>query len=295
MCSEPKLGRIPILIFFLFMGGSLHASKHSMVYNPILVDSMLKEKMSDTIIAEIHTISDVFSIAENSAMDVQSLKKEQELSSLYVVTVIILLLIVVLKFSYNNFFQSGILSLANEKIFLLHFRGKKFSKAPALIFLFLIRTSVPTLILQYGIYYKTGNKEVIAMSYFLMIFAFFVIFSLVRIAAESLVQSLAGQSKVFNPYFTQHLLITSWLWLPSVLLILLLHVNKVDISVRWYTVLVLAPVVLASLFSTLRALFIWGSVWRDYLLYFFAYLCTFKILPYFIAAKWLMDNWGFLT
>lgn len=282
---------ILLLISSLFVSGSLHASDNRLDYNPLVVDSVLQQKVTDTVLDKIHTQSDVFSIAEQYVMDVQSLKKKQELSSLYVVSVVMLLLIVVLKFSYNNFFQSGILSLANEKIFLLHFRGKKFSHIPALLVLIFIRISVPALILQYGFYYYTGNKDLIAMKYFLMLFSFLMLFTLVRMAAESLVQTLAGQAKVFNPYITQHLIITTWLWLPAVLLVLILYVNQIDVSVLWYSVIVTAPIILASMYSMLRALFIWGSVWRDYLLYFFAYLCTFKILPYLLAAKWLMDNW----
>jgi hypothetical protein len=280
------------LLFVIFLASSrMNASDIMLDFNPMVVDSVLNEKVTDTILSDIKTSADVFAIADNSVMDVQSLKKQQELSSLYVVSVIILLLIVVLKFSYNNFFQSGILSLANEKIFLLHFRGKKFSELPALIILLLIRISVPALILQYGFYYYTGNKDWISMKYFLLLFSFTAVFSLFKMVAESLVQMLAGQSKIFSPYFTQHLIITSWLWLPSVLLVLILYVNQIDISIQWYAGIVSAPLILSLLYSALRALFIWGSVWREYLLYFFAYLCTFKILPYLIAAKWLIDNW----
>jgi hypothetical protein len=291
MCSKPKCIVILLFIFSLFISVGLHAADLTMDYNPLVVDSVLRDKVNDTILSEISASSDVFTISENAVMDVQSLRKKQDLSSLYVVSVIILLLIVVLKFKYNNFFQSGILSLANEKIFLLHFRGKKFSHVPALLILLSIRIAVPSLILQYGFYYCTGNKELISTKYFLMLFLLIGAFSLVKMASESLVQSLAGQSKVFTPYITQHLVITSWLWLPSILLVLILYVNQLDVSVQGYAAIVSLPVILASLYSMLRALFIWGSIWRDYLLYFFAYLCTFKILPYLIAAKWLMDNW----
>jgi hypothetical protein len=51
------------------------------------------------------------------------------------------------------------------------------------------------------------------------------------------------------------------------------------------------PITIISVFSTIRSLMLWNGAWKHYLIYFFIYLCTFKIIPYLIIAKFASIFW----
>jgi hypothetical protein len=285
--------RVAIVAVLLFINIDVLYGQ-TIEYNPGLVDSLLMEHVSDTVAASIQSVSDVASADPNVTLDIQSLKPQPSTPSVYIVSTILLFIIIILKFFFNNFFQSSLLSLPNEKVFMLHFRGNKFSEVVPLVLMFFVKLSVLSILLQYTTLFFLKDQAYVSMKYFLLILTLVTLFYGLRFMIESVTHLMMGSSKLFKPYYVQHQIISTWLWLPSVLLVIILYSNAETMSGRTFLIISITPIIIATLFSFLRSMIIWSVVWRDFLLYFFVYFCTFKILPYLVVAKWVSDNWQIL-
>ena len=280
-----------ILLLFTNIDAS-HAQ--TIEYNPALVDSLLVQNVTDTVASSILSASDVSETGPTVTLDIQSLRPQPSTPSVYIVSTMLLFIIIILKFFFNNFFQSSLLSLPNEKVFMLHFRGNKFSDVIPLVLMYIIKLSVLSIFFQYAALFFLKDPELVSMKYFVVILALLAVFYGLRYLVESFTHLMMGSSKLFKPYYVQHQIISTWLWLPSILLVIILYSNAENMSGKSFLIITLIPIVLASLFSLLRSLIIWSVVWRDFLLYFFVYFCTFKIFPYLVVAKWVSDNWQIL-
>lgn len=177
---------------------------------------------------------------------------------------------------------------------MLHFRGNKFSEVIPLVLMYVIKLSVLSIFLQYTALFFLKDDAFVSMKYFLLILTLLTLFYGLRFLIESVTHFMMGSSKMFKSYYVQHQIISTWLWLPSILLVIILYSNVATMSGKSFFIITITPIIIASLFSFLRSLIIWSVVWRDFLLYFFVYFCTFKILPYLVVAKWVSDNWQIL-
>jgi hypothetical protein len=281
----PKL----LLVVFLTISSAVNATDRE--FNPAFVDSILMaQEQVDIQSGHFNKIQGT-TVAASKVWDLQTVNPPTHFASIYLVVLAILLLFVVLKFFYRNFFEAGLLGLPNDKVFLLHHRGNKFTDSFPWIAFFFLRLILIATAIQYGVYYFTGKQEAAGLTYFGIWMAVVAAFYLLRFAAEWMVQSVVGLSKQFKVYYMQHLLITGWLWLPAIGIILILFVNIDRISVPLYAGIVAGILILVGLFSLLRSLLLWSSELRSHLVYFFIYFCTFKILPYALALKWISDKW----
>jgi len=260
-------------------------------FDPAFVDSiLLAQDIAILQAADFETIHSN-ALSESNVWDLQSVNPPIYLASIYAVVIAILLLFIVLKFFYRNFFEAGLLALPNDKVFLLHHRGNKFTDTFPWMAFFILRLMLIATAVQYGIYYATGKQETVGLDYFGLWLIVVACFYLLRLTAEWLVQSAMGLSKQFKVYYMQHLLITGWLWLPATALILIIFVNVEQTTLPIYLGIIATVFVLVGLFSLLRSLLLWSAEVRAHLVYFFIYFCTFKILPYALVLKWISDQW----
>jgi hypothetical protein len=278
-----------LLIVFLTASSALNATDRN--FDPGFVDSILMaQNQVDIQAGDILQIQST-AVTASKVWDLQAVNPPAYFASIYLVILVILLLFVVLKFFYRNFFEAGLLGLPNDKVFLLHHRGNKFTDNFPWLAFFFLRLILITIAIQYGVYFFTGKPEAAGLTYFGIWMVVVASFYLLRFAAEWMVQSAMGLSKQFKVYYMQHLLITGWLWLPAIGIILILFVNIDRISMPLYAGIVAGLFITVGLFSLLRSLLLWSSELRSHLVYFFIYFCTFKILPYALALKWISDKW----
>lgn len=260
-------------------------------FNPIFVDTFLINNSEEASLKAITKKNDVTTISTKPLWDVQQLKETTHLTSLVLITPIILLLLIILKFIFSNFFQSSLLGLFNEKVFQLQYRNKKFSEFFPLVFIFFIRNSTIVLILQFLLSAILKSNQYLSLKTFLFLFLVTNIFFAVKLIAEYFVQNAVQSGSVFRIYFTQHYLITLWLSLPFLALILVMYLNSIELTMNFITLIFGVPIIILSVFSTIRSLMLWNGAWKQYLIYFFIYLCTFKIIPYLIIAKFASAFW----
>lgn len=278
-----------MLVAVLTMGASVNATDR--VFDPVVVDSVLLAQDQIGLLSDDFREIQSTTVSKTKVWDLQTVNPPKHLASIYVAVLLVLSLFAVLKFFYRNFFEAGLLGLPNDKVFLLHHRGNKFTDNFPWIAFFSLRLILIAIAIQYGVYYFTGKQEAVGLTYFGIWLAVVAAFYLLRFAAEWMVQSFMGLSKQFKVYYMQHLLITGWLWLPALGIILILFVNIDRMSIPVYGGIVAGVFILVGIFSLIRSLLLWSSELRSHLVYFFIYFCTFKILPYALAVKWISDKW----
>lgn len=260
-------------------------------YNPVFVDTFLIQNSQEATLQEITQKNDVSSISSNPLWDVQQLKEKTHLTSLVLITPILIFLLIILKFVFHNFFQSSLLGLFNDKTFQLQYRNKKFSEILPLILIFILRNSTIVLILQFLLSVILKRNQYLSIKTFLFLFLIANVFFAFKLVAEYFVQNVIQSGSIFRVYFTQHYLISLWLTLPFLALILIMYLNSIELTMNLVLLFFMIPFAIISLFSTIRSLMLWNGAWKQYFIYFFIYLCTFKILPYLIIAKFASAIW----
>lgn len=260
-------------------------------YSPEFVDSfMVQQTLPDYVEGLTGGLSQE-KIFKDQAWDVQQLRTTPSTPSIILLLPIIFLIIIVLKFLFTGFFKSSFSGIVNLNVFLLHYRNKKFSEQLPVFLLFTLRNIVIVLICQYlaSIYFQ--QQSYFNWKHFAIGFLVISVFYILVYLMEYFVFNMIGIADMFRVYFTQYFIITTWVWTPLVLLILLLHLNNIQLDMNIILLLIVLPVFLSALIAVIRSILLWNGMWRDNLIYFFMYLCTFKIIPYLILTKLLDKYW----
>ncbi len=273
------------------LGAFQHISAQENNYNPIFVDTFLIQNSQEASIQAIAKKNEAANISSKPIWDIQKLKERNHVASMVVIIPIILLLLIILKFIFANFFKSSMLGLFNRKVFEFQYSNKKFSEILPLILIFLIRNATFVLILQFILSLILKRTQLLNLQTFLFLLVITNIFFTIKVIAEFIIQNILGSGSYFRMYFTQHYLLTLWLSLPILALILIMYLNSIELTMSWILAILLIPISVIALFSTIRSLMLWNGAWKHYLIYFFIYLCTFKIIPYLIIVKFASIFW----
>lgn len=260
-------------------------------YSPEFVDTFLIQNTQDVQMSQItENVSDS-KLTTQPVWDVQNLKVGHSTPAVILMLPVIVLLIIIIKFLFKSFYSSSLSAIVNGKVFQLHYRNKKFSDIIPVFFLFILRNIVMVIICQYLIFMALKNNAYLSLRYFLTGFLMISVFYTILYAAEFFVQSVIGVGNNYRMYFTQYYLITAWCWLPLVGVILVLYLNGIHLSLDLLGLFLIIPVLISAFLAIIRSIMLWNGAWRDNLIYFFIYLCTFKIIPYLIIVKFIKDFW----
>lgn len=278
-----------LMVLVIFGMNMLNAQE--IEYSPEFVDSFMIQQTLPEYVEGLTGGLSQEKIFKDPSWDVQQLRTVPSMPSIILLLPIILLIIIALKFLFTGFFKSSFSGIVNLNVFQLHYRNKKFSEQLPVLLLFILRNVVIVLICQYlaTLYYHQEfyfNWKHFAIGFVVISFFYMLVYLM-----EYFVFNMIGIADMFRVYFTQYFIITTWVWTPLILLILLLHLNNIQLDMNIILLLIVLPVFLSSLIAIFRSILLWNGMWRDNLIYFFMYLCTFKIIPYLILTKLLDKYW----
>lgn len=259
--------------------------------NPTYVDSLYKTAPESQVLDSAATGLSVFRLPDSIKWDVQQLNRSTHIHAVYFATLLILLLFVIIKLGYQEFFFSSLSSLPNGKVFQLYFRSKKFSSVIPLFIFFLIRVVILSIVAVQIVYILTGNDHYTKIQFLFMWTGIISGFYFLRYIIEYVVTEVIGVGSVFKQYLTEYTIITGWVWLPILILSILAGSNSFEYTPRLFFILLGLILVLGSTFAHIRSIEISTLRNISFLIHFFIYFCTFKILPYLILVKWLSKNW----
>lgn len=278
-----------IVLFALFNAYCLQAQE--VVYSPEFVDTFMIQNTQAEYVEGLSNQLSQNTINADGNWDVQHLKKQVSTPSIVLLLPIIILIIIIQKFLFTGFFKSTFSGIVNMNVFQLHYRNKKFSEQIPLILLFILRNIAVVLICQYLAYLYFDQSKYLNWNHFLVGFLVINIFYISVYLLEYFVFNMVGVGDMFRVYITQYFTITTWVWIPLVLLALLLYLNNIQLDINVILLLVVFPALLSAIFAIIRSILLWNGMWRDKLIYFFMYLCTFKIIPYLILTKIIEQFW----
>lgn len=266
-------------------------SAQDVEYNPEFVDSFMIQNTQPVYVEGMaHQLSQNTIFSED-VYDVQQLKAHRSTPSIIFTLPVIFLIIIMLKFLFTGFFKSSFSGIVNMNVFQLHYRNKKFSEHLPLLLLFILRNIFIIIICQYLAFLHFQQEYYFNWKHFAIGFVVISIFYSLVYLMEYFVQNMIGIGEMFRMYFTQFFIITTWLWVPLIAVILLLYLNNIQLETNIIVAILILPVFLSSVIAVLRSVLLWNGAWRDNLIYFFMYLCTFKIIPYLLLAKFLKEYW----
>lgn len=279
------------LFLFLIMSFFM-ADAHSIEYNPATVDSVLTNNVMAAQLEEQIKLLGYDYIVRNPQWDIQQRKGHGALSSLPLSLFLIVMIIVIIKVFYKEFYDSILTGIVNVRVFQLDYNNKKYSKTIPLILQFVLKTALITFIGQYIIYIYTGRSSFMELKYFMGgVLLILTLFSVIYLA-EFIVLKAIGIGSFFRIYFSQYNLITTWTWLPLFIFSYIFYLNDIRISFSTLSMISIVSALLFSILGASRSIIISNGVLRNHLIYYFMYLCTFKILPYLLILKFVEGIWG---
>ncbi|MCO5231294.1 MAG: DUF4271 domain-containing protein [Chitinophagales bacterium] len=268
-----------------------NVSAQNREYSPEFVDSFLIQNSNNEAVSNIVVNIENDRVDDAPIWDVQQLKRQINNPSMLLGIPLILILLLFLKFGFKDFYHSSFLGLFNDKVFQLRYRNMRVSELIPILLVFLIRSIVLVIVCQYFLYYYLGAKIYLSNEYMLIGIGLAIIFFALKYLLEYIVMSIVGVSDRFKIYFTQHFIINTWLILPFAIIILVAYLNAFRFNSQSIIIIFVVPTLIIFTFSTIRAMILWKGQWKDYLIYFFMYLCTFKIIPYLILIKIVKEFW----
>ncbi len=278
-----------IAVMLMLLMGITSVYAQEVTYSPEFVDSFMVQNSQDTQVSEIVDQVAGTGVSEKSVWDVQHLREKRTMPSLILMLPVVVFLIIIMKYLFKSFFNTSMSSIVNGKVFQLHYRNKKYSEPIPLFILFLLRNIVTVMLCQYLVYVYSNDSSFLGIKYFGIGFILITAFFSILYFIEYLVQNAIGVGEVFRMYFTQYYLITTWSWSPLILIILVMHLNGIHLGYNIITLILAVPVLFFSFLAIVRSIILLNGAWRDNLIYFFMYLCTFKIIPYLIILKVIND------
>ena len=276
---------IIFVCFALLSFNPIKASEAS--YNPISVDTFLVQNAQQTEINEhIQSLSDTV-LGKIQVWDIQNLKTDLKSPAIIWVFPLMLILWLIIKNYFKIFYNNILPGISSARSFQLSYQNKMYSDLLPLLILFLIRNMGFVVVVQFLMTAVTGSLRYLSTSVFLLGFILMTIFYIMTYFLEYIVQNAIGYSGRFRMYITQYLLITTWVVFPIIIILLIINLNKIDIRPIYLIMLVMFPLIITASFAIFRSIFA-RNEWRGgNLIYFFMYLCTFKLFPYLILVKYL--------
>lgn len=281
-----------VYLLVLFVISYSLADAHEIEYNPATVDSVLVNHTDDVELESQIQLLEYDYIVKSPQWDIQQLKQEGPMSSLPLSLFIIVMIIVMIKIFYKDFYNSILTGIVNARIFQLDYSNKKYSKNFPLVLQFILKCALITFVGQYIVYVYTDGESYMDLKYFaggmLLVMALFLTIYL----AEYIVLKAIGIGDFFRIYFSQYNLITTWTWLPLFIFSYVFYLNDIHIEFNTLSMISIFSVFIFATLGAFRSLLISNGVLRNHLIYFFMYICTFKIVPYLLILKFIDGFWG---
>lgn len=267
-------------------------SAKKVYFNPHYLDSMNRTKADITVLDSIKNIINPFqAIHKIKKFNLQPTRNVSSYSINDIVFLIFLLLgglLVLVRSFYPEFFLSTREALSNPNLFNQRIRDKSLVQWPVLGSILIFRTVIFSLgitILFVLLNDKLSNQ--IIPIFGIVLFALFM-YSFPKSILEFIVSKITKMDNLFVFHFIQTQMImgiVSLLLLP----IFMYFFFSANENVSVFSSLFFGLYIMGQLFNIIRLLLTDIIKGLNFKLYFFIYLCAFKILPIMILGKYLQD------
>lgn len=277
--------RVTLIAVYWLLGYSVMLATN-LEYNPAYVDSILTSSRDSVVVADFieDYIGSPTSISDSS-WDVQPLKSPRGASSMVIYIPFLLMVLIIYKLLYSEFLHGIMPGMWSTHAFSLHYKNKRYSSLVAIVLQYIVKLVSISFAIQYGLFLSTSKQDFLAPKYAFILLGFTASVLTLLYFLEYLTQLAIGFGDWFKVYFVQYNIVTTWVWIPLIIILLVAHLNEFQMDTRQYLMLLAVPMFILPIVATIRSWLIMNGRQGGVLIYFFMYLCTFKIIPYWVILK----------
>jgi len=257
-------------------------------YNPVWVDSVLRHKTDS---AQMHILKQTTFIDsqkdQTSVSIIQPLKNQLKTIDYTYAILILLAVLSVLYVFFGDYFVAARESLWSIKQYQVYLEANKFGNYFLLIALFLLKIVLFAFIAHTFInIYISQNYHTFDFDQFVYIFIVVALFYVLKIIAEVIVIFIIGQFKTYRVFYYNKQFFDIVFGSLFSLFIVLIYYNVI---LNLNTLLVVWGLFYMG-YIVYKGLKIYQISKNSDKVYFILYLCTFKIMPLLLLAKYLWLN-----
>lgn len=268
---------------------NIFANSDTSSVSPIFTDSILKNKIDTAKWNHLVQTTDIHRPANHQIIIQQQKQPDSSLIFLYI-TEGILVLIVFFKVIFDDFFIALLNGILSFKKFIIYYKSKKYDSFFALLLIYLLKIVILSIITYIGLeYFKADGFSVFHATNYLKILLTLSLFFMIKNIIEYVFNWVIGTQETYQAYFLQSLF-AEFLLSLVLLIIFLIYIYNAQVSYQLMMVLLVISVLTYLLFNIIRSYQLIGSSKIIYKLHFFLYICAFKVLPFLVLVKYMLNN-----
>ena len=212
-------------------------------------------------------------------------------SVFYLLFIIGLLLVaLLLRVLFDDFSESMLRGVFSSKDYYLLLRTNKYDSPVPLVYLFLAKNLVFAVLAYLAVEkIKPDGPAWFQPALLLKVMLLIVLFSFTRSLIELVFNWTIGTVTIFKAFMLQQLFV-DFIWGLGLLCICLVGLYNPGFHMQqplaWFAVILGIYLV----FNTFRSYQLMSNIRINYRLHFFIYICSFKILPVLVLAKYLLSS-----
>jgi len=281
--------RFYIFLFCLIVTVNAHAEIDTSSVNPIFRDSILKNKIDTLKWNKLVNTLDK-NRPSNSIINIQSLKQPRASLIFLYITSVILIILVILKTIFDDYTQALLEGLLSLKKFYIFYKSKKYDSLFAVLTIYFLKIIILSMVTYIGLnYFNKNNFSVFQTDKFLKILLLLVVFFSIKNIIESIFNWVIGTQDPYRALFLQNLF-AELILSTTLLIIFMTYIYNSRLSSGLMTILLTANISAYLFFNIIRSYQLISINSIKYKFHFFLYICAFKVLPFLVLIKYMLNN-----
>ena len=284
-----RFSRCVVLLIVMAMPFVAYSQTDTSNTNPYFLDSILKNKVDTAKWMKVVNATNIHKPAGRHIVIQEQKQPDKSLVFLYVTT-ILLLLLVFIRVMFDDFFHSIIEGLTSKKKFYIFYKSKKYDSFLAVFLIYLFKIAILALVVYIGInYFQKDDFTTFHLKIFFNIWALLSIFFIAKNSIEYLFNWVIGTLDAFNASFLSSLF-AEFILAVLLLIVFMVYIYNTQISYSFMLTILMLSVSVYVVFNIIRSYQLISNMRINYNLHFFLYICAFKIIPFLILTKYILNN-----
>jgi hypothetical protein len=206
------------------------------------------------------------------------------------ITSVILIILVILKTIFDDYTQALLEGLLSLKKFYIFYKSKKYDSLFAVLTIYFLKIIILSMVTYIGLnYFNKNNFSVFQTDKFLKILLLLVVFFSIKNIIESIFNWVIGTQDPYRALFLQNLF-AELILSTTLLIIFMTYIYNSRLSSGLMTILLTANISAYLFFNIIRSYQLISINSIKYKLHFFLYICAFKVLPFLVLIKYMLNN-----
>ncbi len=284
-----RFSRYVVLLAVMAIPFVAYAQTDTSSTSPYFIDSILKNKVDTAKWMKVIKATTIHKPAGKYIIVQAQKHPDKSLVFLYVTT-ILLLLLVFIRVMFDDFFHAILEGVTSKKKFYIFYKSKKYDSLLAVFLIYLFKIAILALVVYIGInYFQKDDFTTFHLKIFFNIWALLSIFFITKNVTEYIFNWVIGTLDIFNASFLSSLF-AEFILSVLLLIVFMVYIYNTHISYGFMLTVLVLSVSVYVVFNIIRSYQLISNRLVNYKLHFFLYICAFKIIPFLILTKYILNN-----